>query len=128
MKSLTFDEAFSKACELLTAERNLSSSRCCAERVKLRAKMKVLENRITPAARSASLPFRRAVLKAAIEDLKEYGSHSPIRVIREVRFRGWNRRCDAVTGEEKSLTDDAIRKALRHYGFRGLPGRPPEIA
>lgn len=124
MKLLSFDEAFAAACKLLADERKLMSSRCCSERAKLRKQIKALDNRITPAARQAAIAAHRTILEIAQQDLALHGSFNRARVLRGIRARQAAGRLYRGSGRTRQLSDDAIRKLLRKYGFRGKPGRP----
>jgi hypothetical protein len=123
-RRLSFDEAYPHAERAIEIRERLTGPLSPEDRDSLQAELRAVDNKLTPAFRQSSGPFRSMVRKAAKVWIEQRGGMPNISdFIREFQSREdavRHRSCGPVPA-----SDDAIRKILREMGVRGRSGRPP---
>jgi hypothetical protein len=124
-RRLSFDEAYPYAERAIDIREKLAGAVSAEDRDRLQAELRAIDNKLTPAFRQSSAPFRSMVRREAKAWMAQHGGAMPniSEFIRHFQSRPHTIRHRA-TGSVRA-TDDAIRKILRGMGIRGEPGRRP---
>jgi hypothetical protein len=122
---LSFDDAYSEAEKAVEIEEKLSGSLASDDRDRLQAELRAIGNKLTPAFRQYSAPFRSEVRKEAKAWMAQRGGAMP-------NISEFIRHFQSLPSAERlrkfgklAATDSAIQKILRDMGIRGKAGRPP---